>query len=287
VSGRVALTVVLAAFSLTQHSSALNERDGQLLSAAHDGDVAAVQKLLEEGADADARNVQDGRTALILAAEAGQTGAAAALIAKGANLEIKDNFGNTALIRSAKNGQASTVKLLLDKGANPETSDAGGETALMAASGAYQASVDGAELVLQKKVKTEATDAAGQTALMYAASAGNARTARLLLDHGANIEVKGNDGNTALIDAALDTKTGDTGATVRALLEAGAKIEVRNGTGQTPLIAAAWSGNIDCVALLLERGADRNAKDREGKTARDYARANNRLEVVRLLERVR
>lgn len=285
--GRVALAVVIAVLSPAQQSPALNERDGQLLNAAYNGDTASVQKLLMEGANVDARDVQDGRTALAIATEAGQTDAAAVLIGKGANLESKDNFGNTALIRAVKHGQAAAVKLLLERGANPEASDDGGETPLMAAAGAYQASAEMTRLVLEKKVKTEARDAAGQAALMYAASAGNVGCARLLLDHGANIEVKGSDGNTPLIDAAFDTRIGDSAATLKALLEAGAKIEARNGAGQTALIVLGWSGNTDCVRLLLERGADRNAKDRQGKTALDYARENKRLEVVRLLERVR
>jgi ankyrin repeat protein len=287
VRGGITLAVVMALCSPAQQSPALNERDAQLLNTAYQGDTASVAELLMEGANVDARHVQDGRTALAIAAEAGHPDTAALLIAKGANLETKDDFGNTALIRSAKKGQASTVKLLLEKGANPDASDAGGETVLMAASSTFQASVDVTELVLQKKVQTEAKDVAGQTALMYAASAGNARTARLLLDHGASIEVRGNEGNTPLIDAAFDTEIGDTAGTVAALLAAGAKTEVRNRAGLTALIAAGWSGNIDGVRLLLERGADRNAKDREGKTALDYARENNRREVVGLLERAR
>ena len=44
---------------------------------------------------------------------------------------------------------------------------------------------------------------------MYAASAGNVGSVHVLLGHGADIEVKGNDGNTPLIDAALDTNQGD------------------------------------------------------------------------------
>lgn len=51
------------------------------------------------------------------------------------------------------------------------------------------------------------------------------------------------------------------------LLERGANIEARNARGATPLITAAAKGNLALVALLLKEGAQVDAQDREGNTA--------------------
>jgi len=61
-------------------------------------------------------------------------------------------------------------------------------------------------------------------------------------------------------------KKGQT-ALVRSLLEHKAPIEARNRDGRTPLMLAAEHGHADTVALLLSRGADPAARDKQGWTA--------------------
>ena len=54
--------------------------------------------------------------------------------------------------------------------------------------------------------------------------------------------------------------------------------------GKTALMYAAEEGNTDVVKLLLDKGADINAKDEENrKTAFDYAKDNNHTEIITLL----
>lgn len=51
-------------------------------------------------------------------------------------------------------------------------------------------------------------------------------------------------------------------ALVQLLLERGANTEAKNEEdGFTPLHYASWSGHVDCARLLLERGADKNARN--------------------------
>ena len=62
------------------------------------------------------------------------------------------------------------------------------------------------------------------------------------------------------------------------LLEKGAELEARDTDGWTPLMfAAAASSTPEIVALLIEKGADALAKDKEGKKAIDHAQENEKL----------
>ena len=54
---------------------------------------------------------------------------------------------------------------------------------------------------------------------------------------------------------------------VKVLLEAGAKVNLYDGELRTALRAACWAGHLECVKLLLEAGADIDHVDSEGRTA--------------------
>ncbi len=77
-------------------------------------------------------------------------------------------------------------------------------------------------------------------------------------------------------DLAAAIRDGDV-ARVRALLDGGADVNVRDADGNTPLILASFYAGPECVALLLQRGADPNAANDAGATAliraaSDYAK---------------
>ena len=50
------------------------------------------------------------------------------------------------------------------------------------------------------------------------------------------------------------------------LLEYGASVHMRNNQGRTPLHLASWHGRCDMMRLLLERGADVNAQSKSRST---------------------
>ena len=80
---------------------------------------------------------------------------------------------------------------------------------------------------------------------------GHASTVSLLLDRGAAIEAKDNDGSTSLMASAAYGHA----STVSLLLDRGAAIEAKEKDGATSLIAAAALGHALIVSLLLDRGA--------------------------------
>jgi ankyrin repeat protein len=88
---------------------------------------------------------------------------------------------------------------------------------------------------------------------------------------------------TALLVAAISP----VGAVVlRLLTKGGANIEARSARsagGRTALIEAAFHGHTEHVAVLLEAGASVTSVDRDGKTAEQWARANDHKDVIAAL----
>ena len=101
----------------------------------------------------------------------------------------------------------------------------------------------------------------GDTALMSAAREGHTETAELLLKHGADVNVKHTSGYTALWKAVFNGHT----KTVELLLKHGA--DANDNADTTALMWAACSGNTEVAEALLKHGADINAKDNDGCTA--------------------
>ena len=77
------------------------------------------------------------------------------------------------------------------------------------------------------------------------------------LEHGANVNAKDTDGQTALMKAYTTEQ-------VRLLIEAGADVNAKDKNGKTALMQAVFP---EQVKLLIEAGADVNAKDNQGRTA--------------------
>jgi len=93
------------------------------------------------------------------------------------------------------------------------------------------------------------------TSLFIALSSGHPEVVEFLLEHGADPNIKNNDGSTPLHYAADNSKV------VEVLLEHGADLNIRDKYGATPLHDAAENGHPEVVELLLEHGADPNIQN--------------------------
>jgi ankyrin repeat protein len=119
--------------------------------------------------------------------------------------------------------------------------------------------------------------------LMIAAAEGNEDIAKLLLEHGANVNAPDVDGNTALMNAASFGYLN----LVRLFVEHGANVNVAatvaGYTGYTALIYASERGHVNAVRYFIEHGANVNAKKKNGDTALSLAENNGHTEVARIL----
>ena len=119
------------------------------------------------------------------------------------------------------------------------------------------------------------------TVLMVAASCDSVDVAKFLIAAGADVNAWDNKvGNTALICAAKKTyvlkadkerNKSKNMAMVKLLIEAGANVNAKDGYGRTALIYAVRKNSVDMAKLLIEAGADVNVKDGYGNTALYYA----------------
>ena len=129
------------------------------------------------------------------------------------------------------------------------------------------------------------------TALHTLVRLGEEDITQLLIDQGADLEAKEDNGYTALHDAA---NYGNAKA-IDQLLKAGANIEVKDNQGRTPLYEAVTStkpGKIASIELLLKKTNNTQIKDKQGQTplhaaliikGRISAPMNDYLKIIELL----
>jgi cytohesin len=262
-----------------------------LYAAAGNSDPAMVKKLLAAGADANAA-LLSGETPLIEAAGHGNLDTVRALLAAKADPNGKDGKGGqTALMWAVQQGQDPVVEELLRAGADVNLASKSGFTPLMFAAqrgdvGA-QGDVDTARILIRAGAKVnEVQPKFGVTPLIIASAMVHPKMVELLLDNGADANVKESIGYTSLAWVVRDSHYGIDYANkekivdiVKVLLKHGADPNFRmmnekskavndlSITGSTPLMLAAEVNNTEAVKVLLENGADPKATTLQGTNA--------------------
>src|SRR5258708_10666237 len=111
--------------------------------AARYGAVNAMAALLDAGADANARDRNNGWTPLLHAIHTHRPDAVRLLLEGGADANAAATSGLTPLLMAAGDADPSAVKALLEHGANPRTEGPGGATPLaQAVSGGALSDID-------------------------------------------------------------------------------------------------------------------------------------------------
>ena len=119
-----------------------------------------------------------------------------------------------------------------------------------------------------------------KSAKLHVASAdGHVEVARILVEQGADVMARDNDGKTSLHAAS---KKGHVEIT-RFLVEHGADVTARDNNGWTPLHVASSCGSVEVACLLIKHGADVTAQADDGRTPLVVAAEVGNVEVIRIL----
>ena len=280
-TGASAAEAVAAVEALTAAAGAPAARDAGLLEAVRAGDAAAVQTLLDGGADVN-EAAPDGTTALHWAVYRNDVATAERLIGAGAAVDAANRYGVRPLTIAAAAGHAGLVEVLLDAGADPAR-PAAGEPPILSA--ARTGSLDTVRLLVRHGADINAQEALrGQTALMWAAAENHAAVVRTLLELGADVHARSSGAGTVRSGALDADQRAPERVTVgftpllfaarqgaldsaRVLVAAGADVDERGPRGSNALLIATRNYHYELAAYLVARGADANATDASGATA--------------------
>jgi ankyrin len=250
--------------------------------AARDGRIETATILLDGGADINLVEA-NAITPLIMAIVNNRVAMARFLIDRGADIKAADWYGRTPLWASVETRNMDVdnasfensidraphlelIKVLLEKGADPN--------------------VRMKEVPPVRRAFLRATgdlswvDMTGQTPFLKSALAGDVTVMRLLLQHKADPHIPTFAGTTPLMIAAgvnwVFSQTFDEGPAarleaVKLCHELGMDVNAVNSMGVTALMGAANNGSDDIIRFLVEKGARLDPKDKEGRSALNWA----------------
>ncbi|KAF2901038.1 hypothetical protein ILUMI_05150 [Ignelater luminosus] len=170
-----------------------------LIWAVREGHKKIVDLLLAEGADIETKTLDD-ETPLILSAKYGQNEITKLLMSNGSNIQVRDNKGKTAFHWAVCNpyNTPETIELFVSKSSSVlESRTAKQETPLIIATQEGCRAI--VELLISKNASIKAKDQNGMTALDWSLSKGYEDIVCLLLQNGADLEEKNNEGKTILL----------------------------------------------------------------------------------------
>lgn len=221
------------------------------------------------------------------------------LAAHGADLDARNSMGATPLTSATSARDSATVDLLLALGADANTPDGDGFTPLMEA--AYRDHVPSVDALLKHGASLTMKDSEGLTPLCIALDHRSFLAASALIKAGASANAQcGANHLTPLMIVATHLKAGARGNVPvdggrylsdgvsplevgQLLVDKGADVNARSRGGVTALMVAAGYDNAPLIGLLVQAGAKLDAKSDDGKTALDIARDNGNDAAVQTL----
>lgn len=184
---------------------------------------------------------------------------------------------NREILIYAKQFKVEGIESAVKAGANPNFIDADGKSALhwlCLYSGKNNQSVDYIiSFLVEHGANIDLKDNNGNTPLFYAIEAGNYQATRTLVNLRANVNVRNNKGRSPMFKAVAFITAGPENTSnmdfVRLLFQAGAGLQVKDNEGKNLLHA---SLNPETTRWLIEHGLDPKERDHYGKTPLDYSK---------------
>lgn len=269
-----------------------------------DGHMEVLKSLIKAGAKVDTITrwgrsrdyTLSNSSPLHVAALAGQPEIVGLLIEAGKDVSGYLDFRNhrnthTALSLALKeNPNQAVAMLLIQAGANVNAADHGWTTPLHIVAAMHEnasMSVNIAEALINagSNINSQTVRSntfslgSGRTPLHTAASVNHREMARLLIKHGARVNVK-DDSDNAPLHLAIH---GGHAELAKLLMESGAYIHSRNYNGNLPIQVAASAGLPDVITHLIAAGSPVNAQDQVGDTPLHDAALQGQVEAAQVL----
>lgn len=243
------------------------ETPAPLVLAARRNDSTAVLALLGTKPRPDVnQRTADGTSALHWAVYHNDEQLIDRLLAAGAKVNFKNDYGATPMSEAAVLGNVRVIQRLLAAGADAESANIDGQTALMII--ARTSNVESARRLIRHGANVNAREGwRGQTPLMWAAAENQPAMVDLLVKQGAQV------------NARSDVNEWERQVTSEP------RMQERPSGGFTPLLFAARRGCVDCARILAKTGADLDLPDPDGVSPLLMATLNFNFDAAALLVR--
>jgi hypothetical protein len=176
-----------AATATAQESRVLSALNHALYEAAEDADMAAIDGLVNAGANVNAKLLGDG-SPLIAAARSGHLAVVQQLLDRGADPNMAVLRDGSPLIVAALNGHLAVVQQLLDRSADPNMAVLGdGNPLIMAARDGH---ADVVTLLLDREASIDHVVPGDENALIQASRSGHLDVVKLLVARGADVNAR-------------------------------------------------------------------------------------------------
>lgn len=207
---------------------------------------------------------------------------ARALIARGADVNAKDNTVQSAYLISTSEGYLELLNLTLRHGADVDSKDSFNGTGLIRAADRGHANIAGR--LVQADIKINHINNLGWTALHEAIILGDGSgryvdTVRVLVAAGADLRLPSQRDQITPLQHATSKGHNDIAQVLRAALEA----DTPSKRADRRLLAAAERGDATAAAFAIRTGANIEARDERGRTPLLLAVTEDKLAVARLL----
>lgn len=187
--------------------------------------------------------------------------------------------GETPLHLAARYSRADATRRLLASGADVNARDQWGRTALHSAIAADALGVFQI-LLRHRQTDLDASAQDGSTPLILATRLGVENMVEELVANHANIQATDKRGKSALHWAAAVNNV----RAALVLLRNGADADAQDKRAQTPLFLAAQEGSYKVACLLLRHGAKQNIRDSMGRLPKDVALERLHHDILSLLD---
>ncbi|XP_054379020.2 fibronectin type 3 and ankyrin repeat domains protein 1 isoform X12 [Pongo abelii] len=195
-------------------------------------------------------------------------------------VDVPNKFGFTALMVAAQKGYTRLVKILVSNGTDVNLKNGSGKDSLMLA--CYAGHLDVVKYLRRHGASWQARDLGGCTALHWAADGGHCSVIEWMIKDGCEVDVV--DTGSGWTPLMRVSAVSGSQRVASLLIDAGANVNVKDRNGKTPLMVAVLNNHEELVQLLLDKGADASVKNEFGKGVLEMARVFDRQSVVSLLE---